>query len=165
MARRRTCGFPRTLHSARFHIAITLGILLTGCSKEPVDPIEYVKSLIPKIQDGLNRRDIAGLKKLGTSQFEPNRFITDVFTHGVEGDVALSLVRIRHVTGEVALNLNAAFGPNGRGGLKELKIQFVGSEEDGDWKITTYILLDRSLPAPKPVPDSPASPQDTANPS
>jgi hypothetical protein len=126
---------------------------IAGCSKKPVDPIEYVKALIPKIQDGLNRRDIAGLQALGRSKFEANRFITDVFTHGVEGDVSLSLARIRHVTGEVSLSMNAAFGPDGSGGLKELKIQFGGG--DDEWKITTYTLRDLSLPVPNG--DSPDS--------
>jgi hypothetical protein len=122
-------------------------LLLSGCGKkEEVDPVEYVKGMIPQIQDGLNNRDIAALRELGTSKFEANRFITDVFTHGVQGDVSLSLIRIRHVTGELFMILRATFG-DGSGGVKKLQLYFAGEKK---WKIDTYSLRDQSIPEPVP---------------
>jgi hypothetical protein len=116
---------------------------LTGCSKPPVDPVEQAKALIPKVADGLNRRDIGALKDLGTANFEPNRFITDVFAHGVRGDVTLSLTRFRQVPGENRLVLGATFGPNGSGGAKDLTLILAGEKE---LKIDTYTLADVSIP-------------------
>ena len=121
-------------------------IALAGCSKKEEDPVEYVKAMIPKIQQGLNDRDIAGLKSLGTSKFEANRFITDVFAHGVHGDVTLELVRVRSVPGDVRLILRALFD-GGQGGVKELSLFYAGER---DWKIDTYSLRDKSLPEPEP---------------
>lgn len=121
-------------------------IALSGCSQKEVDPVEYVKAMIPQIQQGLNDRDIAGLKGLGTSKFEANRFITDVFTHGVRGDVKLELVRVRSVTDDVRMILRAVFD-NGNGGVKELTLFFAGK---GKLKIDTYSLRDKSVPPPEP---------------
>lgn len=121
-------------------------IALTGCSKKEEDPVEYVKAMIPKIQQGLNDRDIAELKSLGTAKFEANRFITDVFTHGVHGDVSLELVRVRSVPGDVRMILRTLFD-GGKGGVKELTLFYAG---DKDWKIDTYSLRDKSIPEPEP---------------
>lgn len=150
-------------HARPVVLLILTGLLtLHGCGKkEPPDPIEYVKSLIPVIEEGLNRRDIAGLKKLGTTKFEANAFINDVFSRGVEGNVAFHLKRVRHVTGEVSLTLQATFGQGGRGGEKELKIQFVGEHP---WRIDAYWLVDKRLPGQPATPPSDAPP-DTTQPS
>ena len=128
-------------------IVMASSSILSGCSKKEVDPVEYVKAMIPKIQDGLNRRDIAGLQALGTSKFEANSFITDVFTHGVEGDVTLAMTRVRHVPGNLFMILSASFGNGGSGGAKELTIYFAGEKK---WKIDSYSLRDKSIPEPGP---------------
>jgi hypothetical protein len=121
-------------------------LLLSGCSKKEVDPVEYAKAMIPQIQDGLNKRDIAALQELGTSNFEANGFITDVFTHGVGGDVVLSMIRVRHVPGNLFMILRATFG-DGSGGVKELTIYFAGEKK---WKIDTYSLRDKAIPEAEP---------------
>jgi len=122
-------------------------IAVAGCGKkEEVDPVEYVKAMIPDVQKGLNDRDIAALKELGTSKFEANRFITDVFSRGVHGDVSLALTRVRYVPGDLHMILRATFG-GGTGGIKELTLYFAGENK---WKIDTYSLKDKSIPPPEP---------------
>jgi hypothetical protein len=120
---------------------------LTACSKPPVDPVEQTRILIPKVADGLNRRDIGALKDLGTKTFEPNGFIADVFAHGVSGDVTLTLKRFRQVPGENRLMLSASFGPNQSGGLKELTLMLTGEKI---LKIDTYTLVDINIPPAGP---------------
>ena len=121
--------------------------VLTGCSKPPVDPVEQARAMIPKVADGLNRRDIGALKDLGTAGFEPNRFITDVFAHGVRGDVTLSMKRFRQVPGENKLFLSATFGPDQSGGIKELTLILTGEKV---LKIDTYVLADIAIPPAQP---------------
>lgn len=115
----------------------------TACSKPPVDPVDQVRALIPKLADALNKRDLAALKDLGTSKFEPNRFIADVFAHGVQGNVTLSMKRFRQVPGENRLGLTADFGPGQSGGSKELTLLLVGEKV---LKIDVYSLKDITLP-------------------
>lgn len=122
------------------------GIALSGCSKTKVDPVEYVKAMIPQVEKGLNDRDIPGLKGIGTGEFDPDGFITDVFSRGVRGDVSLALVRVRYVPGDLHMILRATFG-GGSGGVKELTLFFAGED---DWKINTYRLRDTSIPPPEP---------------
>ncbi len=125
----------------------TSALVLLGCGKEKeVDPVEYVKTLIPAVEKGLNNRDIAGLKALGTAKFEANRFITDVFSRGVHGDVSLAMTRVRYVPGDLHMILRATFG-GGEGGVKELTLFFAGEKK---WKIDTYSLRDKSIPPAEP---------------
>lgn len=130
----------------RFDLLSVLVVVVAGliaCAKPPVDPVEQTRILVPKVADGLNRRDIGALKDLGTSNFEPNGFIADVFGHGVRGDVTLTLRRFRQVPGENKLMLSASFGPNQSGGLKELTLMLTGEKV---LKIDTYTLVDIEIP-------------------
>ncbi len=122
------------------------GVVLSGCSKKKVDPIEYVKAMIPRIQKGLNDRDIPALRDMGTTKFEANGFINDVYSRGVRGDVSLALIRVRYVPGDLHMILRATFG-GGSGGVKELTLYFAGENK---WKIDTYGLRDTSIPPPLP---------------
>jgi len=124
---------------------VALGtMILIGCSKPPVDPVEQANALIPKVADGLNRRDIGALKDLGTDRFEPNRFITDVFAHGVQGSVTLAMKRFRQVPGENKLVLSATFGTGESGGVKDLTLLLVGEKV---LKIDLYSLTDINIPS------------------
>jgi len=135
---------------------VVLGFLiLAGCSKPPVDPVEQANALIPKIADGLNRRDIGALKDLGTDRFEPNRFLADVFSHGVKGDVTLSLYRFRQVPGETKLVLTATFGVGEIGGRKELTLTLAG---DKVLKVDLYSLTDVRIPPAEPNTGTAGSP-------
>jgi hypothetical protein len=132
-------------------VVLALGLLLIGCGKkEEEDPLDYMKALIPKIEAALNSRDIPALKKLGTPTFEANRFITDVFSRGVRGDVSLALARFRDVPGQVRLEMHAKFGVDGKGGQKRLTIYF--SDVKKPFKMDTYSLRDVMIPPPEKKP-------------
>jgi hypothetical protein len=129
-------------------LLVCIAGFLAACSKPPVDPVDQVRVLIPKLVDALNKRDLAALKKLGTDKFEPNRFVTDVFAHGVQGEVTLSMTRFRQVPGENKLGLSAIFGADQSGGIKDLTLFLVGEKV---LKIDTYTLKDITPPHPGTV--------------
>jgi hypothetical protein len=128
----------------RWSTLVLVLVALSGCSKPPADPVEQCRDMIPKLIEAINKHDLGTLKSLGTEKFEPNRFMADLYAHGVNGSVLLSLLRFRQVPGENALTLNASFGKDGSGGLKTLILYLVG---DKVLKIDTYTLEDVKLPA------------------
>lgn len=118
--------------------------LFQGCGEEEeIDPVVGIKAKIPVIERALNTRDLETLEEMGTDRFEPDRFVEDVFSHGVQGDVLLRFQRVRVFPGESELTLIAHFGERSQGGIKELTIGLAGE----DFKLDSYSLRDRSLPS------------------
>ncbi|MBD3298639.1 MAG: hypothetical protein GF341_08300 [candidate division Zixibacteria bacterium] len=118
-------------------------VLFAGCGEEEdVDPVVKIKGKIPVIERSLNRNDLETLAEMGTDRFEPERFVQDVFSRGVSGDVLLKFQRVRVFPGESELTLLAHFGDRSQGGIKELTIGLAGE----DYKLDTYTLRDRSIP-------------------
>lgn len=116
--------------------AVLLGAL-HGCAKEEVDPLEALKSMIPGIEQRLNKRDLAGLKGIGTVQFESNAFIIDVFGEHVRDTVHLGLSRIQQDGTNATLILNMT-SQERAGESRELHLHLKGN---GKWKIGAYEII------------------------
>lgn len=110
---------------------------LTGCAKKEKDPLDDIKSLIPIVQQRLNKRDLAGLKGMGTVQFESNAFVIDVFGEHVRDSVELSLSRIQLDGADATLILNM----NSRAGAGETRELHLHLKGDGKWKIDRYEIV------------------------
>ncbi len=119
-------------------------VLFSGCGeeKEDVDPVVEIKAKIPAIERSLNRSDLETLDEMATDRFDSRKFVDDVFSRGVYGDVQLKFQRVRVFPGESEMILIAHFGNRSQGGIKELTIGLAGE----DYKLDTYSLRDRSIP-------------------
>jgi hypothetical protein len=118
--------------------AVVVGSAVYSCATKEKDPLDDIKSLIPKIEKGLNRRDLAGLKGMGTVQFESNSFVIDVFGEHVRDSVTLSLSRIQQDGAEATLILNMTSRQRA-GEKRELHVRLKGGEK---WKIDSYEILE-----------------------
>ena len=135
----------KSTHTMTALVFVLVLACLAGCSKKEFDPVASVKAQIPEIAKAINSRDLDALKDMGTDRFDPERFMDDMYRHGVRGDVSLALKRVRYVPHEAKMVVKASFGPDGSGGVKELTINFVGENE---MKMDTYLLKDETLPPP-----------------
>lgn len=110
---------------------------VTGCAKKEKDPLDDIKSLIPVVEQRLNKRDLAGLKGMGTVNFESNAFVIDVFGQHVRDSVHLSLSRIQMdgLDATLILNMTSREQVEGR---RELFLYLKG---DGKWKIDRYEIV------------------------
>lgn len=110
-------------------------MILTGCG-EPPDPVDEIRSLVPKIQEALNARDIGGLRRLGTGNLAANRFIIDAFEGGGEGRITLRFKRVSLRPEDTELNLLAhldtATDPD------EERTLTIFLEGNGRWRIDSY---------------------------
>ncbi len=118
--------------------AIVLLAAVTGCAKKVKDPLEDIKSLIPAVEAKLNKRDLAGLKGMGTVAFESNALVIDVFGEHVRDSVRLSLSRIQMDGAEATLILNMS-SLERAGGMRELRLLLKGN---GKWKIDRYEIAE-----------------------
>ena len=129
----------------RAHSAVntTLGVavlcgMLIACDSKPREPVDEMKSLIPFIEQRLNRRDLGGLKAMGTENFESNSLVIDVFGEHVRDSVCLSLSRIQQDGTDAALILNMS-STERPGEKRELHLDLKG---DGKWKIDAFEITD-----------------------
>lgn len=114
--------------------AVVLLAAVAGCAKKEKDPLDSIKALIPVIEAKLNKRDLAGLKGMGTVAFESNAMVIDVFGEHVRDSVSLSLSRIQMDGADATLILNMSSHERA-GEMRELHIFLKG---DGKWKIDRY---------------------------
>lgn len=99
--------------------------LLISCDTGPKDPIDEIKALIPKVQERLNRRDLGGLKGMGTERFEPNAFVIAVFGDRARDSVDLALKRINQVGKDATLILSVRFRGDNATPARELQLPLV----------------------------------------
>ncbi len=118
-------------------VAAVVVAVAGGCAEKEIDPIDQIKSLIPVIEQRLNKRDLAGLKGMGTVQFESNAFVIDVFGEQVRDTVTLSLSRVQidGADATLMLHLTSLQSPSER---RQLNIHLQG---DGKWKIDRYEII------------------------
>lgn len=116
--------------------AVFMGVA-AGCAKKEKDPLDLIKALIPVVEQRLNKRDLAGLKGMGTVQFESNAFVIDVFGERVRDSVDLSLSRIQLDGADATLILNMNSHAVA-GETRELHLYLKG---DGKWRIDRYEIL------------------------
>lgn len=114
---------------------IVLTVAVLGCRAKTVDPLDRVKALIPEVETRLNRRDLAGLKGMGTERFESNAFVIDIFADRVRDSVTLALSRIQQDGADATLILDMASRQTGA--RQELRLHLRGN---GRWKIDSYEL-------------------------
>jgi len=133
-------------HTAAMHLEIAVNTTLaaavligaiTGCATREKDPLDEIKALIPKVEERLNRRDLGGLKGMGTTQFESNAFVIDVFGQHVHDSVSLALSRIQQTGSDATLILNMV-SQERAGETRELHLRLKG---DGRWKIDSYEVI------------------------
>ncbi len=124
--------------------AVIIGALM-GCAKKDVDPIAELRSLIPVIEQRLNKRDLAGLKGMGTVAFESNAFVIDVFGEHVRDTVRLTLDRIQQDGADATLILNMA-SQQRAGEPRLLHIHLRGG---GKWKIDSYEITAPAADSPR----------------
>lgn len=117
--------------------AVLLGAV-TGCAQKEKDPLDDIKSLIPAVESKLNKRDLAGLKGMGTVAFESNALVIDVFGERVRDSVHLSLSRILMDGADATLILNMTSHERA-GETRELYFHLKG---DGRWKIDRYEVIE-----------------------
>lgn len=117
-------------------IAVLFGAF-TGCATEQTDPVDALKSLIPVVEQRLNKRDLAGLKGMGTVAFESNAFVIDVFGQHVRDSIGLSLDRIQQDGADATLILNMTSGERS-GENRKLLLRLHGN---GKWKLDSYEVL------------------------
>lgn len=117
--------------------SVLLGAV-TGCAKKAKDPLDNIKALIPVVEAKLNKRDLAGLKGMGTVAFESNALVIDVFGEHVRDSVHLSLSRILMDGADATLILNMSSHERA-GETRELHLFLKG---DGKWKIDRYEIAE-----------------------
>ena len=115
-------------------IAAVILSVAVGCATKEKDPLDDIKSLIPKIEAGLNRRDLAGLQKLGTERFQSNALVVDVFDGRINDSVHVSLSRIQQTGADATLIVNL-MSHETPGERRELHLHLQGGER---WAITSY---------------------------
>lgn len=120
--------------------AVLLGAA-AGCAKKAKDPLDDIKALIPVVETKLNKRDLAGLKGMGTVAFESNALVIDVFGEHVRDSVHLSLSRIQMDGADAALILNMSSHERA-GETRELHLFLKG---DGKWKIDRYDIIEQQV--------------------
>jgi len=123
----------RFIVNTGFIVAVIIGALI-GCAKKDVDPIADLRSLIPVIEQRLNKRDLAGLKGMGTVAFESNAFVIDVFGEHVRDTVHLTLDRIQQDGTDATLILKM----DSQQRVGEPRLLHVNLRGDGKWKIESY---------------------------
>ena len=129
-------------------IGLFCGVLAGGCARKRVDPVDALKAMVPRMEAALNRRDIAALQKLGTSQFASNRLIIDVFGANRTDTVDLQIKHLTQLPGKAQLTLGIVARGEEDLAVGMLTLQMVG---DGNWRIDSY---DLSLPPPAPDADT-----------
>ncbi|HWO55952.1 MAG TPA: hypothetical protein VNN55_00115 [bacterium] len=107
-----------------------------GCRAKTVDPLDRIKALIPEVETRLNRRDLAGLKRMGTERFESNAFVIDIFADRARDSVALALSRIHQDGADATLFLQMTSRQTGA--RQELRLHLRGN---GRWKIDGYEVV------------------------
>lgn len=117
--------------------AVIIGALI-GCAKKDVDPIADLRSLIPIIEERLNKRDLAGLKGMGTVAFESNAFVIEIFGEHVRDTVRLTLDRIQQDGTDAKLILDMA-SQQRAGEPRQLHVNLSGN---GKWKIDSYKIVE-----------------------
>jgi hypothetical protein len=149
-----SCAAPGFLSPRSRLLAVVLilasALSISGCArKKTPNPVDAIKAIVPRLQEALNRRDIAALQRLGTSDFPSNRFLIDVFEGAVSDTIALSIAHLRQVPGEAQLVLTVTSLAGGR----ELTLTLTG---DGTWRIHSYQIapMADSVGAVSPPPDS-----------
>lgn len=100
-------------------------LLVVSCDRRPKDPIVEIKALIPKLQERLNRRDLGGLKGMGTDRFEPNALLIAVFGSRVRDSVELGLKRINQTGKDATLFLSVKFYGDTLTPARELQLPLV----------------------------------------
>jgi hypothetical protein len=114
---------------------VVLTVATLGCRAKTVDPLDRIKALIPEVESRLNRRDLAGLRRMGTERFESNAFVIDIFSDRVRDSVVLSLSRIQQDGADATLFLDMTSRQTGA--RRELHLHLRGN---GRWKIDAYEL-------------------------
>ena len=99
--------------------------LVVSCDTKPKDPIVEIKALIPKLQERLNRRDLGGLKGMGTERFEPNALLIAVFGTRVRDSVELGLKSINQTGKDATLFLSVKFHGDTLTPARELQLPLV----------------------------------------
>lgn len=124
---------------------IALAVLacgIGGCAPKDKDPLDELKMLIPKVEEGLNSRDLAALQKIGTEKFASNSLVIDVFGDRVRDSVRLTLSRIQQTGTDATLILNVIpYDPAGE--KRELRLRLQGGEK---WRIDSYEVIDTLNP-------------------
>ena len=130
-------------------VVILATMLFSDCAPKPRDSVEVLKAMVSKIENALNRRDVGGLQKMGTSRIDSNRFVIDVFDGNPADSVNLKIRRILlPKPTEAEVIIDAVVGPGSARRLKNMTIHFV---DNGNWKIDTYTCRNMptdSVPAP-----------------
>ena len=104
-------------------------LLLISCDTKPKDPIDEIKALIPKLQQRLNRRDVGGLKGMGTDRFESNSLVIAVFGDRARDSVDLTLKRINQVGKDATLILSVRFRGDVTTPVRELRLPLVAGRK------------------------------------
>lgn len=127
---------PRSAVNTTLLLAV-LGFTVSGCATKEKDPLDEIKSLIPVVEQRLNKRDLAGLKGMGTVQFESNALVIDVFGEHVRDTVHLALSQILQTGSDATLILDMSMRPTMTQGRK-LVLELKGGER---WRIDSYRIL------------------------
>jgi hypothetical protein len=112
--------------------------VLVGCAKKEIDPLDELKMLIPRVENGLNGRDLAALQKLGTDRFESNTLVIDVFGKRVNDSVDLTLSRIQQTGSDAIMYLDLISHDPGQR-KRTLQLNIVGGER---WRIDSFVVID-----------------------
>ena len=113
---------------------------LAGCSQKERDVVAEIRALIPDIQQKLNDRDLGGLKRMGTANFQENAFVTDLVP-GPNDSVKLGFKSMINEPGKAVVIVRVL--PSGQTGTvsRELTLNLTGS---GHWHIDSYTVTGKA---------------------
>jgi hypothetical protein len=117
--------------------------LFSGCSREKVDPVVQIRALVPEIATALNSRDIAGLRRLGTSNLEANRLIVEVFPDGGADSITFRFKKVVMEGDDAALFVQMGSSDELADPAPELVFDLVGN---GHWRIDAFRLIEPLAP-------------------